>query len=203
MCDVWFRSISLMIILPLIGDVAFGYTADVVSSSAFEREQADHDHGVLLGTNHFVMRFSRNGQGHAQDFNHSNEMEWQIEEVTHGKRSLTVHVPMDGPFVVRLPVGSYRVTTMRVRSPEGTWHAALPMAFEIRPWECTSLGTSMTQMQVGFVTGWISRHVLHEQEFSRANHDRLIVGNRCSISRAPLRSSVKHPVRLDRSEAQE
>lgn len=193
-----YRSISLIALFLLITDMSFGSTADVVPLSALEREQADHDHGVLLGTNHLVMRFSRNGQGQAQEFNHSNEMEWHIEEVTHGKRSLTIHLPVDDPFVVRLPVGAYRVTTMRLRSSEGTWQAVLPTAFEIRPWGCTSLGTSMLQMQVGFVTGWI---VLHEQEFSRANHDQLIGGNRCSISRAPLRSSVKHPVRLDRSEA--
>jgi len=202
MCDLWFRSVSLMIILLLVGDLVFGYTAGVVAPSVFERKQADHDHGVLLGTHHLVMNVSRNGQSHATNFRRSYEMEWDIEEVTHGKRSLTVHLPVDGPFVVRLPVGSYRVITMRIRSPEGTWHAVLPTAFEIRPWECTSLGTSMTQMQVGFVTGWISRHVLHEKEFSRANHDQLIGGNRCSISRATLRSSVKYPVRLDRSEAQ-
>ncbi len=198
-----YRSISLIVLFLLITDMSFGSTAEVVPLLALERKQADHDHGVLLGTNHLVMSFNRNGQGQAQEFNHSNEMEWHIEEVTHGKRSLTIHLPMDGPFVVRLPVGSYRVTTMRFRSSEGTWHTVLPTAFEIRPWECTSLGTSMLQMQVGFVTGWISRHVLHEQEFSRANHDQLIGGNRCSISRAPLRSSVKHSVRLDRSEAQQ
>jgi hypothetical protein len=130
-------------------------------------------------------------------------MEWQIEEVTDGKRFLTIHVPTDGPFVVRLPVGSYRVTTMRFHSPEGTWQGVLPTAFEIRPGECTSLGTSILQMQLGFVTGWISRHVLHEQAMSRANHDHLLSGNRCSISRVPLRSLVKHPVRLDRSAAQQ
>ncbi|HMS83736.1 MAG TPA: hypothetical protein PKD12_08800 [Nitrospira sp.] len=61
----------------------------------------------------------------------------------------------------------------------------------------------MLQMQVGFVNGWIARHVFHEQEISRANHDQLIGGNRWLISRAPLRSSEKHPVRLARSVAQQ
>lgn len=198
-----YRSIVLIVLVLLITDVSVGSTAVAVPLSALERAEADHDHGVLLGTNHVVMSFSRNGQGQAPEFKHSHEMEWQIEEVTHDKRSLTVQLPVDGPFVVRLPVGSYRVTTMRFRSSKGTWHAVIPTAFEIRPWECTSLGTSMLQMQMGLVTGWISRHVLHEQEISRANHDQLLGGNRCSISRAPLRSSVKHPVRLDRSEAQQ
>lgn len=198
-----YRSIFFIVLYLLISDMSFGSTAVVVPLSALERVQADHDHGVLLGTHHVVMNVSRNGQGHAQNLRHSNEMEWQIEEVTHGKRSLTIHVPVNGSFVVRLPVGSYRVTTMRVRSPEGAWHGVLPTAFEIRPWECTSLGTSMFQMQVGFVTGWISRHVLHEQEISRTNHDQLIGANGCSISRAPLTSSVKHPIRLDRSAAQQ
>lgn len=197
------RSMCLVVLLTLQADLSFGSTAVVVPHSALERVQADDDYGVLLGTHHIVTNVSHNGQGHAPEFTHSKEMEWHIEEVTEGKRFLTILVPTHGPFVVRLPVGSYRVTTMRFPSPEGFWHGVLPTAFEIRPWECTSLGTSMLQMRVGFVTGWISRHVLHEQEISRANHDQLIGGNRCLISKAPLTSSVKQPVRLDRSEAQE
>ncbi len=196
------RSICLMALLILQTNLSFGSIGVVVPLATSEREQADQDHGVLLGTNHLVMSFNRNGQGQAPEFKPSHEMEWHIEEVTYGKRSLTIHVPVDGSFVVRLPIGSYRVMAMRFHSSDGIWHTVLPTAFEIRPWECTSLGTSMLQMRVGFGTGWISRHVLHEQEFSRANHDQLIGGNRCSISRATLGSSVKLPVRLDRSEAQ-
>ena len=201
-CPV-FRSMCLTMLFLLIFDVSFGSNAVVVPLSALDREQADHDHGVLLGTNHFVISFSRNGQGQAPDFKHAKEMEWHLEEVVHGKRSLTVYLPVDGPFAVRLPVGSYRVSRMRFRSSEGTWHAVLPTAFEIRPWECTSLGTSMLQMQVGFVTGWISRQVLNEQESSSASHDQVIGRNTCSTSMAELGSSVKHPVKLDRPGAQQ
>ncbi|MFO0698314.1 MAG: hypothetical protein U0236_03720 [Nitrospira sp.] len=197
------RSMCLVALLILQVDLSFGSTAVVVPLSAFERVQVDDDHGVLLGTHHVVSNIRQNGQGHAPDFTHSKEMEWHVEEVTEGKRFLTIHVPTDGPFVVRLPVGSYRVTAMRFRSAEGIWHGVLPTAFEIRPGECTSLGTSMLQIQMGFVTGWIARHVLHEQEISRVNHDQLLSGNSCSIYRAPLRSTEKHPVRLDRSRAQE
>jgi hypothetical protein len=170
----------------------------VVPLSASDREQADQDHGLLLGTNHFTLGFIRNGQGQFPDFKHLNEMEWHIEEVTHGKRSLTVQLPVDGPFVVRLPVGSYRVTKMSFRSSEGSWQAVLPTAFEIRPWECTSLGTSMLQMQVGFSTGWIRRQVLNEEELSRNENRRILGQKECSTSMAHLESSGKRSVRLDR-----
>jgi len=195
------RSIGLLVLFLLITDGSFGATAAVVPLSASDGEQVDQDHGLLRGTNHFTIGFIRNEQGQSPDFKHSNEMEWHIEEVTHGKRSLTVQLPVDGAFVVRLPVGSYRVTKMRFRSSGGSWHGVLPTAFEIRPWECTSLGTSMLQMQVGFVTGWISRHVLNEQEHTDAHHDPLFGGKRCSASMAKLGSSVRHPVKLDRYEA--
>ncbi|MBX3349495.1 MAG: hypothetical protein KF747_12185 [Nitrospira sp.] len=197
------RSMCFVALLILQVDLSFSSTAVVVPLSALERVQVDDDHGVLLGTHHVIMNANRNGQGHAPEFTHSKAMEWHIEEVTEGKRFLTIHVPTHGPFVVRLPVGSYRVTMMRFPSPEGTWHGGLATTFEIRPGECTSLGTSMLQMQLGFVTGWISRHVLHEQEISRANHDQLIGGNRCLISKAPLTTSLKHPIKLNRSAAQE
>ena len=193
-----FCSTCLMNLLLLIADVSFGSTAAVVPLSASDREQADQDHGLLLGTNHFTISFIRNGQGQSPDFKYSNEMEWDIEEVTHGKRSLTVQLPVDGPFVVRLPVGSYRVTKMRFSSSEGSWHTLLPMAFEIRPRECTSLGTSMLQMQVGFSTGWIRRQVLNEQEFSHNENRRTLGQKECSTSMVRLESSGKHSVRLER-----
>lgn len=193
-----FPSTCLMTFLLLIADVSFGSTTAVVPLSTSDREQADQDHGLLLGTNHFTIGFIRNGQGQSPDFKHSSEMEWHIEEVTHGKRSLTVQLPIDGPFVVRLPVGSYRVTKMRFISSGGSWHTVLPTAFEIRPWECTSLGTSMLQMQVGFSTGWIRRQVLNEQEFSRNENGRTLGQKECPTSIAQLESSVKHSVRLDR-----
>lgn len=198
-----YRSIVLIALFLLITEVSLGSTPVVASLESLGREQADQEHGVLLGTHHVIMNTNRNGQGHAPKFTHSKEMEWHIEDVTEGKGFLTIHLPTHGPFVVRLPVGSYRVTMMRFPSPEGIWHGGLPTTFEIRPGECTSLGTSMLQMQLGFVTGWISRHVLHEQEISRANHDQLLSGNRCLISIAPLEPSVKQPVRLDRSVAQQ
>lgn len=187
----------------LASSVACGYASVVVPVPPSDHEMAlDDGHGLLLGTNNFAMSFRRNGRDHAPDFKHSHEMEWHIEEVTRGKRSLTVHLPVDGSFVVRLPVGSYRVTNMRFRSSGGIWHTVLPTAFEIRPGECTSLGTSMFQLQVGFVTGWISRHVLNAQEPTGTSQDPLIGGNKCSTSMVRLRSSVKHPVKLERYEAQ-
>lgn len=192
------RSTCLIILLLLIADVSLGSTAPIVPLSASGREQADQDHGVLLGTNHFTIGFIRNGQGQSPDFKHSNEMEWHIEEVTQGKRSLTVQLPVNGPFVVRLPVGSYRVTKMRFRSSEGSWHTVLPTAFEIRPWECTSLGTSMLQMQVGFYTGWVRRQVLNEQELSRNENRRTLEKKACPTSIAILESYGKSPVKLDR-----
>ncbi len=193
-----FGSTCLMNLLLLIADVSAGSTAAVVPLSTSDSEQADQDHGLLVGTNHFTIGLIRNGQGQSPDFKHSNEMEWHIEEVTYGKRSLAIQLPVNGLFVVRLPVGSYRVTKMRFHSSEGSWHTVLPTAFEIRPWECTSLGTSMLQMQVGFSTGWIRRQMLNEQEISRNENRRTLGQKECSTSMAHLESSGKRSVRLDR-----
>ena len=195
-CSV-FRSVCMAVLLLMIAEISFGTTAVVVPQSASDTVEVDQGHGVLLGANHLTIGLIRNGQGHSPDLTWSNVMTWRLEEVTGRKRSLAVQLPLNGPFAMRLPVGSYRVTQISLDSSVGTWHAVLPTTFEIRPWECTSLGTSMLQMQVGFVTGWITRRVHAEQELVGNNHEQIHGGKGCSTSIAELEPHLKRPVKLD------
>lgn len=87
-----FRSMWLMVLCLVITDASFGSTAVVIPLSAVHPARADDNYGVLIGTNHVVMSFSRNGQSQAPGRNQSNEMEWHLEEVTQGKRSLAVQI---------------------------------------------------------------------------------------------------------------
>jgi hypothetical protein len=132
---------------------------------------ANANHGLMLGRIHLVWngRDPRNGQ--RVPF----VVKWRITEETRGTELLIDHVPVDGPFVVELPSGSYRLTAVSIDNALGMWQASLPAAFSVRSQECTYLGTWELDMRTGFFDGSISRHVLDEQEM--AQHDlRTIIG---------------------------
>lgn len=182
----------LVTVLLLVAGASYGCTTRVVPVSHSDTELIDENHGLLLGTH----RLSANEPSRLSDLKWSSDMKWWIEEVTHGKRSLIVRLPLDGSFAVKLPAGSYRVTKMVFDSSRGKWHTVLPTAFEIRPRECTSLGTSELQVQMGFLAGWITRQVLKEQELAGDDHGRIARGERCPTSIAQLESPVKRSVKL-------
>lgn len=196
MYNIWMGSVSLMIPI-VVGGVTFGHSTDAVPSSSAEIHGAADGQGILIGTIHRTVRMKRNGQGHTLDAKWSDDMKWSFEETTTGNRSLSIHLPTDGPFVIQLPVGSYRILAIDFESSVGTWRTRLPTTFEIRPQECTSLGSWEIQIQVNFVTGWITRHVFQELEFT--GYDRRPVGveKDCPTSLAPLESSVRRIVKLD------
>lgn len=57
------------------------------------------------------------------------------------------HVPVDGPFVLGLPAGSYHLVGGSLDNSLGVWQTSLPTTFNVRPYECTYLGTWELQMQ--------------------------------------------------------
>ena len=182
----------LMTVLLLMAGVAYGCTTRLVPISDLDVEMIDDSRGVLLGTH----RLDLDGKTQLSNLKWSNDMKWWIEEVTHGKRFQIVRLPLDGAFAVKLPAGSYRVTTIVFDSARGKWHTVLPTTFEIRPRECTSLGTSEFQLQVRFLDGWITRQVIKEQELEDDGHDRFVGGEKCPTAITPLESPVTRSVKL-------
>ena len=186
------RFVYLVSVLLLIAGASYGCTTRVVPMPHSDTEMIDDGHGLLLGAH----RLDQDGKILLSAHKWSTEMKWWIEEVTHGKRSLIVRLPLDGSFTVKLPAGSYRLTKIVFDSSRGKWHTVLPTAFEIRPRECTSLGISKLQVEVGFLAGWITRQVLTEQELAGDDHERISEGERCPTSIAQLESPVKRSVKL-------
>lgn len=187
-----FRLVYLVSVLLLVAGASYGCTTRVVPILHSDTEMIGDGHGLLLGTH----RLDQDGKTQLSALKWSSDMKWWIEEVTHGKRSQIVRLPLDGAFAVKLPAGSYRVTSIVFDSSRGKWHTVLPTSFEIRPRECTSLGTSELRLQVGFLGGWITRQVLNEQELAGDDRERVVRGEKCPTSMAPLESPVKRSVKL-------
>jgi len=108
---------------------------------------------------------------------------------------MIAHLPVDGPFAVQLPVGSYRVTDISLAGTRGIWHTVLPTTFTIRPRECTALGTLNLELQTGFFTGWITRQVIHEEGIAHNDMGGIYGAKGCPTLVAPLETPVKSVVR--------
>jgi len=107
---------------------ALGCTSVVAPVSHSELATTDKNHGLLVGTIHLT--HARKSQ--PSDSKWSGEMKWWVEEQTSGSRMLIKHLPLNGPFVLKLPPGSYRVTDITLTSVRGLWHTVLPTTFSIQ-----------------------------------------------------------------------
>ena len=153
---------------------------------------ADEGKGLLFGHMHLAWNETERSEGSKQ----SVYMKWWIEEETQGKRFLTVYIPTEGPFTLKLPAGSYRVREVSFYSGRGIWHSALPTTFQIRPRGCTSLGAWKLQLQTGFFGGWVRREV-YSQEPSPQDFQRVVIPDDCPTAQAPLDASVKRRLKLN------
>lgn len=187
-----FRHLFLMIVLASGIPFAAGCTTRVIPVSASEITIPDESHGVLFGK----MHLTRNGQDLSTGLQWPMEMKWWVTEETHGRSFLIAHLPTNGSFAVKLPVGSYRVTDINFPGVRGLWHTVLPTSFTIRSRECTSLGTSEFEMHTGFLTGWITRTVSNEQGLLQDDFESLLKTQNCPTAVAPLESPAKSLVRL-------
>lgn len=192
---VSFRFVHMVYVVSLLllnTGAAFGCAPRIVPIPHAEMRMTDDGHGFLLGTH----RLNAHGRSHLSEIMWSSNMKWWIEEVTHGKLTQLVRLPLDGAFAVQLPAGSYRVIDIIFDSSRGKWHTVIPMTFEIRPWECTSLGISELQLQVGFLDGWITREQFNQQELASDSPAPIVEGQPCPTSMTSFGSSKKHSIQL-------
>lgn len=175
----------------LIGSMAVGCASLRVPLSPSQIAIPDEDHGLLLGKIHLT----RDGKSPSEGLSWPKEMKWWVEDEATGTRLMIGHLPIDGPFAVQLPVGSYRVTDISLAGTRGILHTVLPTTFTIRPRECTALGTLDLEMQTGFFTGWMTRQVSHEKGIAAEDMGETYGAQGCPTQVAPLETSVKSVVR--------
>jgi len=130
------------------------------------------DHGYVLGRVHLQW----NGKAQAVG-QFPFDMKWRLTDEKSGAQLVVDRIPVDGPFVLNLPVGSYRLTAVSFDNGLGMWQTPLPTTFSVRPQECTYIGTWDLTMQTEFFSGLLTRRVRDQQE--QAEEDmRTIMGDR-------------------------
>ncbi|MDK2741319.1 MAG: hypothetical protein NDI90_00255 [Nitrospira sp. BO4] len=105
------------------------------------------------------------------------DMKWSLTDEKSGDKLVVNQVPVDGPFVLDLPAGSYQLTAVSFDNALGIWQTPLSTSFSVRPQEYTYIGTWDLTMQTGFFSGSLTRRVLDQQD--QAEKDmRTIMGDR-------------------------
>jgi hypothetical protein len=191
------RPVRLIAVFLMMTGLSVGCATVVVplSPTDITMTDADTDHGWLLGTIHLT----RHESDHTEKFTKMRmvDMKWWLEEETTGKRFHISPLPIDGPFAVKLPAGSYRVTGIGFSNMRGVWHTALPAEFRVRSRGCTSLGTWALQMQTGFFSGWITREVFADHRFTQDASESIHEVQGCPTVVAPVESPVQSSIELD------
>lgn len=176
----------------VVASLTLGCIAVVVPVKPGATEIADSDNGLVFGRIHLI----RNGKDQRAGLRFPSDVEWWIAEKKQERRFVVDDLPIDGPFVVKLPSGHYRLTVVSFDDVLGEWQASLPATFTVQSHECTYLGTWELQMQVGLFTGEIARQVLNQLELAQDDL-RMIIGDvSCPITTAPLESLTEGSVRL-------
>jgi len=185
------RSILVAALLLSVSTIA-GCTSVVVPLSPEVIAMTDDDDGLLFGHIHLT----QDGKDRSTGLRWPIDMKWSIEEKTHKRKLLIAHLPVDGPFVVKLPAGSYRITGISFDSTRGVWHTLLPARFDIQPGACTSLGIWKLQMRTRFFAGWITREVFNGQELAQDDPWKILAARGCPVLAPPLESPVGNSLRL-------
>lgn len=186
------RHASILVGILLLASFSLGCMTVVTPVSPSEVTPTDENHGLLFG----AIQLTQNEKALSTDLADTMYMKWWIQEETHGRHMLLSRLPLDGPFEVKLPAGSYRITDVSFHTNQGVWHTELPTAFSILSRECTSLGTWKLELQEGLRTGWITRQVSDEKVLSPDDRGRTFETRGCPIVTAQLDPSGQHSIRL-------
>ena len=184
------RTITLVAIL-LCASFSLGCMTVVRPVSSSEAMTTDDKHGILFGGIHLT----QNKKDLSVSLEGPMYMKWWIQEETDGTHILLSRLPLDGPFVVKLPTGSYRVTDVSLHGSRGVWHTELPKTFRILSGECTSLGLWKLELQNELRSGWLTQQTSDENVLAQSDIGRMVETRGCSMV-TTHHSGVQEAIRL-------
>lgn len=127
------------------------------------------DEGLVLGRIQVMGGGGEQFVSPDQPFRSPFHIQWRLKEETLGKEFVIDRLPRQGPFVLKLPTGSYQLTAFSFDTALGIWQASLPASFTISPQGCTYLGTWELRMRAGFFDGSVSRQVIDQRSVAESD----------------------------------
>lgn len=154
------------------------------------------DEGLILGRIHVTGSEGEPLTSADQPFHARFHVQWRVRDQALGKDFLVDGLPSDGPFLLKLPTGSYQLTAFSFDTALGIWQASLPTKFTVRSQACTYLGSWELRTKAGFFDGSIVRHVVDQHAIAE-NDLQTIVNDRLSNPMVTeLSSSTVSPLLL-------
>ncbi|MFO0698177.1 MAG: hypothetical protein U0236_03025 [Nitrospira sp.] len=151
------------------------------------------DHGLVLARMHLVW----NGKDQRAGAHVPFDVRWNIRQEESGTQLVINHVPVDGPLVLELPAGSYRLVVVSLDNALGVWQTSLPATFTVQPKACTYLGTWELQMETEFYSGSMARQVLDQPDLAQRDLRAIIGDNHVWPLRvAQLEAPIQSPLVL-------
>jgi hypothetical protein len=170
----------------LLSGFTVGCTTVVTPISTSDSVSMDESYGLVFGN----IRLAWYGTDQPERLEQPLTMKWSIEEETRGERFLIGDLPTQGPFVLRLPAGSYRLNSISFDSIGGKWHTVLPTTLQVQSGGCTSLGTWELERETESFAGWITGHVVKDLEPTQAELQQM-----SPIKDCPTLADLESPVR--------
>ncbi len=154
------------------------------------------DEGLVLGR---IQLLGSNGEQFAspdQPFRGPFHIQWRLKEESFGKEIVIDDLPRQGPFVLKLPTGSYQLTEISFDTALGIWQASLPASFTVSPQGCTYLGTWELRMRAGFFDGSVSRQVIDQRSMAERDVKAFVNDGLCPPMIAQLGPARESPLIL-------
>ena len=191
-------NVGRIVLVPalLMLNVVLGCAAVLSPMKPGTHESIRSDEGVVLGR---IQLTDGNGdafQSPRQPFRTSFHMQWRLKDQKLGREFVVDPLPKDGPFVVKLPTGSYELTALSFDTALGIWQASLPTTFTVSSQACTYLGTWELRTKAGFFDGSIVRHVVDQHALAESDLQTFVNGRLSNPMVTELSSSTASPLLL-------
>lgn len=188
------RIVFVPLLLILI--VVVGCAAVLSPMKPGTNDSIKSDEGVVLGRIQLTDSTGAAFQSPKQPFRTSFHMQWRLKEQVLGKEYVIDPLPNEGPFVVKLPTGSYELTVLSFDTALGIWQAFLPTTFTVSSQACTYLGTWELRTKAGFFDGSIVRHVVDQPALAESDLQTFMNGRLGNPMVTQLSPSTASPLLL-------
>jgi hypothetical protein len=131
-----------------IGGFSFGCTTSLSPLNPEDITLDNPGAGLVFGQIHLVY----NGKDLRTGLRYPVTLAWWMSDDPQGRSFVVSDLPVDGSFILKLPLGRYNITSLGFRDGLREWTVSLPAVFTVEA-GCTYLGTWELRFQAGTFAG--------------------------------------------------
>lgn len=176
--------------------VTFGCAAVLTPMKPGDDGAVKPDEGLVLGRIQLTGSGGEPFASPGQPFRIPFSIQWRLKEETLGTEFVIDRLPHEGPFMFKLPPGSYHLTAFSFDTALGIWQTSLPTSFHVKAQACTYVGTWELRTRVGFFDGSIRREVFDQHGLAEGTLNSFVYDGSRTPMVTQLSSSMESPLIL-------